>query len=174
MSVIYTTQFESPLGTLILGDYNGTICLLDWYYRKSRLAIDHRICTFLSAQYLSQHTPLHSETIKQLADYLKGDKQIFDIPLTLAGSPFQQKVWQQLMLIPFGTTLSYLELSKKIGDAKAIRAVANANGANAISIIIPCHRVIGSNGNLTGYAGGLKAKQQLLQLEAPDLFSEIF
>jgi len=91
---------------------------------------------------------------------------VFDIPLRLAGSEFQQKVWQALLQIPFGKTATYLGLSNKLQNPKAIRAVAAANGANAISIMVPCHRIIGSSGELIGYAGGLKAKQQLLELES--------
>jgi len=90
---------------------------------------------------------------------------VFTIPLLLIGTEFQKKVWNELLQIPYGTTLSYLKLSQKIGDSKAVRAVANANGSNAISIIIPCHRIIGSNGKMIGYAGGIPIKEKLLALE---------
>jgi methylated-DNA-[protein]-cysteine S-methyltransferase len=90
---------------------------------------------------------------------------VFNVPLLFVGSDFQKQVWNALMQIPFGVTKSYMELSKQFGNEKAIRAVASANGANAISIMVPCHRIIGSNCELTGYAGGLPVKKQLLQLE---------
>ena len=93
------------------------------------------------------------------------ERRDFDIPLLLAGSDFQKRVWQQLPRIPYGQTASYGELAAAIGSPRSVRAVANANGANAISIILPCHRIIGSDGRLTGYGGGLRAKQYLLDLE---------
>ena len=105
------------------------------------------------------------EAARQLDEYFKGERQAFDLPLVMAGSDFQQRVWQELLKIPYGGTISYGELAKRIGQAQAVRAVANANGANALSIFIPCHRVIGSNRSLTGYAGGLAAKQYLLAWE---------
>ena len=104
-------------------------------------------------------------TARQLDEYFRGERREFDIPLLLAGSEFQKRVWQQLPHIPYGQTASYGELAAAIGAPKSVRAVANANGANAISIILPCHRVIGSDGRLTGYGGGLRAKQYLLDLE---------
>lgn len=103
---------------------------------------------------------------QQLDEYFGGTRKDFDIPLTQEGTPFQQKVWQLLAHIPFGKTLSYQTLSKQYGDPKAIRAIAAANGKNKIAIIIPCHRVIGTDQSLTGYAGGLWRKQWLLQHEA--------
>lgn len=105
------------------------------------------------------------EAIKQLEDYFSGNRKTFDVPLSIVGTDFQQSVWKELMEIPFGETRSYLELSRQLSNPDAIRAVASANGANAISIIIPCHRIIGSDGSLVGYAGGLDAKKRLLRLE---------
>jgi methylated-DNA-[protein]-cysteine S-methyltransferase len=104
-------------------------------------------------------------TIKQVEEYLAGSRQKFSIPLDLQGTEFQKKVWQELLQIPFGKTKSYKEIAVLIQNEKAVRAVGTANGRNPISLIIPCHRVIGSNGTLTGYAGGLKIKEKLLKLE---------
>jgi methylated-DNA-[protein]-cysteine S-methyltransferase len=101
----------------------------------------------------------------ELAEYFDGERAEFSIPLLLVGSDFQKKVWNELTEIPFGKTATYLDLSKKLGNAKAIRAVASANGANALSILIPCHRIIGSDVSLVGYAGGLPTKRKLLVLE---------
>jgi methylated-DNA-[protein]-cysteine S-methyltransferase len=100
-----------------------------------------------------------------MKDYFAHERKDFNIPLLTVGTDFQKSVWEGLIKIPYGTTASYLELSKNIGNEKAVRAVASANGANAISILIPCHRIIGSNGDLVGYAGGLPAKKKLLELE---------
>ncbi|KAB1066847.1 methylated-DNA--[protein]-cysteine S-methyltransferase [Tamlana haliotis] len=114
------------------------------------------------------------EGVTQLQDYFKGERQQFDLTLNPQGSDFQKRVWKQLQQIPYGKTLSYLELSKQVGDAKAIRAVANANAKNPLWIITPCHRVIGSDGSLTGYAGGLHRKQWLLNHENPNKQQTLF
>ena len=107
-----------------------------------------------------------SECVKQLQDYFKGDREEFKLKLNPQGTDFQKKVWEKLLQIPYGKSLSYLELSKELGDSKAIRAVASANAKNPLWIIVPCHRVIGSDGSLTGYAGGLHRKQWLLNHES--------
>jgi methylated-DNA-[protein]-cysteine S-methyltransferase len=103
----------------------------------------------------------------QLSEYFKGDRRNFSLKLNAQGTDFQKRVWNKLLTIPYGKTTSYLKLSKDLGDVKAIRAVANANGKNPLWIIVPCHRVIGSDGSLTGYAGGLSRKQWLLEHESP-------
>jgi methylated-DNA-[protein]-cysteine S-methyltransferase len=102
---------------------------------------------------------------EQLAEYFAGQRRLFTLPLKLAGTPFQQRVWQELLRIPFGTTVTYAELARRIGRPKASRAVGHANGRNPISILVPCHRVIGANGTLTGYGGGLDRKRWLLDWE---------
>ena len=102
---------------------------------------------------------------EQLAEYFAGERQEFDVPLKLAGTPFQQRVWRELVRIPFGTTITYAELARRIGQPTASRAVGHANGRNPISILVPCHRVIGADGKLTGYAGGVEKKQWLLAWE---------
>ncbi|MRI00982.1 methylated-DNA--[protein]-cysteine S-methyltransferase [Kriegella sp. EG-1] len=107
------------------------------------------------------------DAVYQLNEYFEGKREYFDLELNLQGTDFQKKVWQALSDIPFGKTKSYLELSKTLGDVKAIRAVAAANGKNPLWIIVPCHRVIGSDGSLTGYAGGLYRKKWLLEHESP-------
>jgi methylated-DNA-[protein]-cysteine S-methyltransferase len=110
----------------------------------------------------------------QIREYFEGNRSVFDLKLNPAGTEFQKKVWDELQHIPYGKTLSYLELSKKLGDPKAIRAVAAANGKNPLWIIIPCHRVIGTDGSLTGYAGGLWRKKWLLEHESPALQQRLF
>jgi methylated-DNA-[protein]-cysteine S-methyltransferase len=109
--------------------------------------------------------PLAIQTVEQLIEYFNGQRRFFELPISQEGTPFQQKVWAELMNIPFGKTISYLELSHRLGDPKVIRAAATANGRNNVAIIVPCHRVIGSNNQLVGYAGGLPRKKWLLQHE---------
>lgn len=115
---------------------------------------------------------------KQFAEYFSGKRKTFDLPIQQTGTDFQQRVWHNLHKIPFGESISYLQLAKQLGDAKTIRAAASANGKNKLAIIVPCHRVIGSNGTLTGYAGGLWRKQWLLnhelQLSGKTLQGELF
>ncbi len=128
---------------------------------------------------LLSSTKLHSDdpylfgAFNQLREYFAGERKKFNLPLDLEGTDFQKKVWKELQKIPYGKTISYKALSEKIGNVKAIRAVGKANGQNPVAIIVPCHRVIGSDGNLTGYASGLDIKEKLLLLEgaiSPDLF----
>ncbi len=109
--------------------------------------------------------PMLINCVEQLIQYFNGQRRVFELPLNQAGTPFQQEVWNLLVTIPFGKTISYLDLARKTGDSKATRAVANANGRNNIAIIVPCHRVIGSNKDLVGYAGGLWRKKWLLEHE---------
>ncbi|TSJ42034.1 methylated-DNA--[protein]-cysteine S-methyltransferase [Fluviicola chungangensis] len=163
--MIYLQYFQSPYGELVLGESGGELCLCDWKYRKMRDQVDSRIQVGLQSEFKLEETDLLNEAKSQLNEYFARGRTAFDLPLLLVGSDFQKSVWEKLLTIPYGKTTSYLELSRILGDEKAIRAVATANGANAISIIVPCHRVIGSDGSLTGYAGGLNAKQKLLQLE---------
>ena len=113
-------------------------------------------------------------TMKQLEEYFAGTRTVFELPFDLEGTPFQQRVWQELLKIPFGKTRSYMDIARALGDVKAIRAVGTANGSNRIAIIIPCHRVIGSDGSLTGYAGGLFRKKWLLDFEIPPIQTTLF
>ncbi len=168
--MISIQYYKTPVGELILGSYDNQLCLADWRYRKMRSSIDTRIQKGLKAEYVEESSEVIVETMKQLDAYFANERKTFDIPLHMVGTDFQKSVWQGLIEIPYGTTASYLELSRNIGNEKAVRAVASANGANAISIMIPCHRIIGSDGALTGYAGGLPAKKKLLELES-HLFS---
>lgn len=162
---ILIQYFNSPFGELILGSIDNKLCLADWRYRKMRTTVDSRIKKGLNAEYIEGSSEIIKQTITQLNEYFEGKRKEFNIPLLFAGTDFQKKVWNALLKIPYGKTETYLGLSKTLGDEKAIRAVATANGANAISIIVPCHRIIGSKGELTGYAGGLGTKKKLLESE---------
>jgi len=148
-----TCIIKSPLGfTKILGNEDGITS----------------VTVLNSEEKVTDIIPIELEDcVIQLNQYFEGTRKAFNIKLNPTGTDFQKRVWKQLDQIPFGKTISYLELSKQLGDLKAIRAVANANGKNPLWIITPCHRVIGSDGSLTGYAGGLSRKQWLLEHESP-------
>lgn len=137
MSNIITSYYKSPVGELILGVFNDQLCLADWRYRKQRDRIDHKIQKNLESVFKVGNHPLISKTKLQLKGYFQGTLKKFDLPILLIGTDFQKSVWQELQTIPYGERLSYISLSRKLKNEKAIRAVASANGANAISIIIP-------------------------------------
>lgn len=163
--VIHTQRYHSPCGELLLGSFDGKLCLCDWAVNKPRNTVDTRLRRVLKAAYKEETSDILQETRKQLDEYFNGQRRIFDIPLLFIGTDFQKKVWHKLLEIPYGATLSYGELARQLGMPQAVRAVANANGTNALSIFAPCHRIVGSNRSLTGYAGGLEAKKKLLDLE---------
>lgn len=165
MSQINIQYHKLPCGELLLGSYQGQLCLCDWRYREKRDQLDKRLQQGLNACFVEQDDEVLQETRKQICEYLKGKRTEFDIPLLFVGTEFQKSVWQTLAKVPYGKTVSYLELAQNMNNPKAVRAIASANGANALSIIIPCHRVIGKDGSLVGYAGGLEAKKYLLEIE---------
>lgn len=154
-----TAYIQTPLGiATILGDEHGI-----------------SVISVLEEGEISIVIPsVLQEAVAQLNDYFEGKRTDFDFKLNPKGTEFQQKVWKGLLEIPFGKTTSYLELSKKLGDVKAIRAVASANGKNPLWIVVPCHRVIGTDGSLTGYAGGLWRKKWLLEHENPTAQQSLF
>lgn len=172
--MIFTTEYKTKIGTLVLGEFEEKLCSCDWKNRRMFEQIKNRIKAATKTDFIEQRTDFLENVIIQLDQYFQQERTVFDIPLYFAGTNFQQQVWHELIQIPYGKTMSYLALSKKLNNENAIRAVASANGANAISIIVPCHRIIGSDGNLIGYAGGLQAKKKLLELEQvfsqPELF----
>jgi len=163
---ILIQEYKSPAGALLLGSYRGRLCLCDWKYRTMRDSIDRRIQKILKAVYKEGQSAVLEQTVRELNEYFSNKRKVFEVPLLPAGSEFQRQVWEELEKIPFGKTSTYMELAVAMNKKEAIRAVASANGANAISIMIPCHRVIGSSGELVGYAGGLSAKKKLLDLES--------
>lgn len=153
-----TAYLKTPLGIAkIIGDENGI-----------------SVISINDEGEISPEIPVVlQEAVSQLEDYFEGKRTDFDFKMNPAGTEFQQKVWKALIEIPFGKTCSYMDLSKKLGDVKAIRAVASANGKNPLWIVVPCHRVIGTDGSLTGYAGGLWRKKWLLEHENPSTQQEI-
>ena len=154
-----TVNIKTPLGmATIKGDENGIAII--------SIADEGEISKVIP--------PVLQNAVTQLQDYFDGQRTHFDFQLNPAGTEFQQKVWKGLCEIPFGKTMSYLELAKQLGDVKAIRAVASANGKNPLWIVVPCHRVIGTDGSLTGYAGGLWRKKWLLEHENPSTQQSLF
>jgi AraC family transcriptional regulator of adaptative response/methylated-DNA-[protein]-cysteine methyltransferase len=163
--MIKTVKIESPLGELIAGATDEGLCLLEFSDRK-RAVSECRDLVKLLKQPLEEGENEHLTALrKQLIEYFSGSRKEFSIPLVTPGTDFQQAVWKELLEIPYGKTRSYQEQANSLSRHDSIRAVANANGMNRISIIIPCHRVIGSDGRLTGYGGGLKRKKWLLDHE---------
>jgi methylated-DNA-[protein]-cysteine S-methyltransferase len=165
MNQINRQYYKTSFGKLVLGSYDEKLCMCDWRYRKMRGTVDNRLRKGLQTEFVEQDNEVLKAARQQLEEYFNHKRTVFDIPLLMAGTEFQKNVWNALMQVPYGTSLSYLALAEKINNKKAVRAVASANGANALSIFIPCHRIIGSNGELVGYAGGLPAKKKLLKLE---------
>lgn len=165
MNVIKVYPYATPCGELLLGEFEQKLCLCDWQTEKHRTFVDRRLKKTLHADFETGKPAIIEKTMSELDEYFAGKRKTFDIPLLFTGTDFQKRVWNHLLQIPYGETISYGELAKRIGMPKAVRAVANANGANAISILAPCHRVIGSDHSLTGYGGGLQAKKMLLNLE---------
>lgn len=166
MKKLYYSSFKWSFGEMVVGICEDKLCIFDWKYRKMREQVDARVCKYLGAtiEEMEQH-PLLDHFTQQFDEYANSERSNFDLPIELCGTDFQQEVWQALMDIPFGKTKSYADLSSDIDNPDAIRAVASANGANALAIVIPCHRIIGSDGDLVGYAGGLNTKKRLLELE---------
>ena len=162
---ILTQRYLSPCGELILGSLEDKLCLCNWTSELHPGRVERRLRTLLNAECADGPSAVTLMAARQLDEYFHRKRTTFDIPLLFAGTDFQQAVWRQLLEIPYGQTISYGEMARRLGIPKAVRAVANANGANAICLFAPCHRVIGSNGSLTGFGGGLDAKKFLLKLE---------
>ncbi|MCH9741135.1 MAG: methylated-DNA--[protein]-cysteine S-methyltransferase [Epsilonproteobacteria bacterium] len=165
MNQINISYYKKNGVAFILGSYKNQLCLIDSLERKNKTTLYNRLKKHLKAEFVECEDEVLQQTAKELDEYFKGLRRAFSMPLLLVGSPFQKSVWEALLKIPYGETSSYKQQAQMIGNEKAVRAVANANGANAIGIIVPCHRIIGSDGSLTGYAGGLELKQRLLRLE---------
>jgi len=160
-----TAEIDTPLGAMLAGATDNGICLLE-FVDSERAEKQLRRVEYLFQTEARRGRNPHIDVLSyQLEEYFAGSRNEFDLVVVALGTPFQQAVWKELITIPYGETISYQEEAKRIGRPTAVRAVAPANGANPISIVIPCHRVIGKNGKLTGYGGGLWRKQWLLDLE---------
>jgi methylated-DNA-[protein]-cysteine S-methyltransferase len=157
---VYYSWFASPVGCLLLAGSSARLSLVSFAAGKRARSVDPEWRLDNSA---------FLEVVDQLQSYFAGERTNFDLPLLLEGTDFQKKVWTALQEIPYGETISYKKLAETVGSPKGVRAVGAANGANPIPIIIPCHRVIGHDGSLTGFGGGLPLKKQLLELESHQL-----
>ena len=165
MTKISLTHIDTPLGLMCACATSKGICLLEFTDRKNIELQFERLRKCLCDNIVEEETPLLIQLKQELSEYFSDKRKEFTLPLHLVGTDFQKNIWTELLKIPYGKTVSYMQLSEIIGNPKAIRAVANANANNKIAIIVPCHRVIGSDGSLTGYAGGLDRKRWLLNLE---------
>ena len=164
-NLVRVTRIPTPLGPMIAGATEDGICLLEFVDRRMLETQLARLRKHLQAEILPGTSPLFELLSEQLTEYFEGVRIDFDVPLTTPGTAFQERVWAALQAIPYGETRTYAEQAEAIGQPTATRAVARANGDNRIAILIPCHRVIGKNGSLTGYGGGLWRKRYLLDLE---------
>ncbi len=166
--VIETTTIATPLGSMLAGAIDQGICLLDFATREILEIQIARLQKSFKAE-LKPGNNTHLQALKeQLEEYFANKREMFELPIVLSGTAFQNKAWKELQNIPYGETRTYKQQAIKVGTPKAIRAVATANGNNRIAIVIPCHRVIAASGELAGYAGGIWRKQFLLELESRD------
>ncbi|MBV8325237.1 methylated-DNA--[protein]-cysteine S-methyltransferase [Chryseobacterium sp.] len=165
MEIIYQKNIETPLGEMIVCAVDQGICLLEFTDRKNVEKQLTSLSKSLKAEVVQKEHFLFKQLEEELKEYFDGKRSRFNVPLFTTGTEFQEKVWQLLREIPIGETRTYKQQSEFLGNPKAIRAVGTANGINKIAILIPCHRVIGSKGELVGYAGGIWRKQKLLELE---------
>ena len=168
--IIDLKRLETPLGTMYAAAVDDGICMLEYTDRKMLETEFTALAKSFNATIIQGENPHFKTLEKELAEYFAGTRKTFTVPLSPVGTDFQKSVWQILTQIPYGETWTYRKQSEILGDAKKVRAVANANGMNKISILIPCHRVIGTNGTLTGYGGGIWRKQKLLELEKALIF----
>jgi len=174
--ILYQSIIQTPIGEMIALASDDGVCLLEFSDRPEIAEEIADLKHFFDAELVEESNPMIDNLTAELEGYFKGELTNFKSPVTYTGTDFQKRVWSSLHDIPFGSTRTYKAQSEFLGDVKAIRAVASANGKNKLAIIVPCHRVIGTNGNLTGYAGGIERKRFLLELERKfggkkDLFS---
>jgi len=155
MPEVFTTYYHSPIGILKISGTENYISEVSFYDKVQKTESKKK-----------NLPPLIIQCVEQLIQYFQGARREFDLPIHQPGTKFQQSVWSEIITVPFGKTISYFELARKTGDTKAIRAVGSANGKNNVAIIIPCHRIIGANRELVGYAGGIWRKKWLLEHEA--------
>jgi AraC family transcriptional regulator of adaptative response/methylated-DNA-[protein]-cysteine methyltransferase len=164
-TIVYVARIMTPLGPMLAGATEKAVCLLEFADRRMLELQLRRIRKHFGAFFLAASNPILELLETELEAYFDGKLQHFTVPIAFPGSEFQQAVWRMLLRIPYGNTISYKDLALELKAPRSVRAVARANGDNRIAILIPCHRVIGNNGDLTGYGGGLWRKQRLLEME---------
>ncbi|MEQ8240398.1 MAG: methylated-DNA--[protein]-cysteine S-methyltransferase [Cyclobacteriaceae bacterium] len=167
--MLHTHQFSTPIGDMHVGATDAGVCLLEFSDRQTLETQFEDLRRMLKAKIVEGKNEHTRKAVTQVCEYFEGNRMAFDLELLMLGTEFQNRVWKELQNIPFGTTRAYGEQAMALGDKKAIRAVASANGKNRMAIVIPCHRVIGATGELTGYAGGLHRKRWLLNHESSQL-----
>jgi len=175
--MLYQKEYKTPIGPMVGIASTDKLLLLEF---KSRKELDEELLELkkkYEVESIDNSNQLLDSLESELMEYFNGKRQKFNTPIELDGTEFQIKVWSELLLVPYGETRTYLDQARSLGDEKAIRAMASANGKNRLAIIVPCHRIIGSDGSLTGYAGGIEKKRFLLNLEREvagprDLFSK--
>lgn len=171
--VVTVTRIPTPLGPLVAGVTGGEVVLLEYADRRMLPTQFKRLGTALGCVFVPGEDPLLTQLTSQLEEYFEGTRKEFDVPIRSCGTDFQERVWAALLRVPTGTTCSYADIAREIGQPTAVRAVARANGDNRLAILIPCHRVIGSDGKLTGYGGGLWRKKRLLEIEGSVVQTEL-
>ncbi len=159
---VYIQSYLSPCGELLLGSYRDRLCFVEWVENREDIS---RYVKYLKTEIKVGNTEVITFAKKGFNEYFRGERKQFEIPISLFGTEFQKRVWEELLNIPYGTVLSYSEVAERVGNSRGVRAVANAIKSNPLNLIVPCHRVIGKNGELTGYKGGLERKEFLLRLE---------
>ncbi|KAB2878317.1 methylated-DNA--[protein]-cysteine S-methyltransferase [bacterium] len=160
---------KSPLGDMVLGSIADKICFLEFYLPERYKEMSGKIRKVFDAEWVEGTNDVIEQAEKELQEYFSGKRKNFTVPLDLRGSEFEIKIWEQLQKIPYGHVCSYGDIAKKINNPKSVRAVGGANHNNPVAIIVPCHRVIGKNGSLVGYGGGIDKKKLLIELERGEL-----
>jgi AraC family transcriptional regulator of adaptative response/methylated-DNA-[protein]-cysteine methyltransferase len=164
--IAHVAELETPIGEMVAAATTSHLVLLEFAYRRTLDRQLERAARATGMRFEPGASPFLEQLRAELGEYFRGERRTFDVPLHAPGTPFQMRVWAELRRIPPGKTTTYGRIARTIGHPSAVRAVARANGDNRIAILIPCHRVIGSDGSLTGYGGGLSRKKKLLDLEA--------
>ena len=163
--VVSFQYYDSPCGKIILASADGNLCLCDWAEKPCAERNIRQLARLIKADFKEERSNVLRQAEAQLDEYFAGERRVFDLPIHPVGTDFQKKVWGALLEIPYGETRTYKEIAQRVDNLKGIRAVAQAIGANGLCIVVPCHRVIGSDRSLTGFAGGLDAKRTLLRIE---------
>jgi AraC family transcriptional regulator of adaptative response/methylated-DNA-[protein]-cysteine methyltransferase len=165
VTVVGVDRVVTPLGPMLVGATDNALCLLEFVDRRMLPTQIRRLRRGLGAVFVPTANALVEKTARQLDEYFRSERQDFTVPVETPGTPFQRGVWSALRQIPYGETWSYAELAAAVGRPAAVRAVGQANGLNALAIVVPCHRVVGADGKLVGYGGGVWRKKRLLELE---------
>jgi len=168
-SVAAVTRLSTPLGPMLAAATRDALLLLEFADRRQLASQVRRVVQRAGVVYVPESNPVLERTASELAEYFSGNRRTFTVPIGPLGTEFEREVWGALTEIPFGETRSYAEIARRVGRSTAVRAVGRANGMNAIAVVIPCHRVVGSNGRLVGYGGGLWRKERLLAHERSSL-----